>query len=809
MNVIYKNTRLEHQLNGIISNYVFIATDELDIDYTVVVVSQDNFEGAVALYAEDKDRTAIVCLTAATYEARLAIATVRKAGVLFLNEEYPEESVCLVSLAGYSNYELDGFAAEIGAEIDIKRFVVAVAREVPFSMSREQAQQIVKNAAGYESEAALKLLKELLDKDIVDFKLLKKVSLNDQVITSTLSATKPGEEATAELLAYARTIYSEGGVHVLEAGLGFGKTQHAIRPIMQMAKEKGKKTTLLTHRISISGSFDDICTQYSDGSIAGKEDKLESLALVVNSADRQRFQLHTEQSDVLIIDEGSQVIAHILQNGFKGNRREVFHEVMKLIKSVRLVLVTDAFISDILMSFLCLAGREINYCSGSVDNSLNEIVLTDISTAQRLVMDDVAVCRKPMIGLDSRVEAEAMASYIARQGQKVLLVTQKTKGYPEVTEFFKNPNAAVKKYDALVFSPSMQSSISITEKHFDTHYCLFFGTVGVDDAKQFTRRDRTNRTIVVGVSKQRRFQLEKAELINELFASDDYILDAIALPFYKNESKEKNNIRKNLALGFELDGYTIIRFAPSAADEIAFITFASEKRAVKEYVVKSTFKAAQRIVESFEYEGFAWPENEEQRFHNDALAASRMLGKEVSAITEKDVAFFREGNGSVNLINARCCFLSDQQFKEFADHAEIKKGRDHKFLAGRRSFFIKFIDLLGLVNGDEVLTNQAMKAAAEFSVKNRDLLMAYGVLRKTAKCKTVNEINATVNSVLKSLGLSKVRAKKNGEYIYRLTSGELLQVISYIDTDRYRKLIGSCSNLESVQKCSGSLMRSR
>lgn len=806
MNTIYKNTKLEHQLNEIKSKYVFISTSELDLGYTIAMVSEENFANTVRLYAEDKDRTAIVCLTAATYEARLSIAKDCKTGVLFLNEESPAQSACLSSLAGYSGYELDKLAAEIGAEIDIKRFVMTVAREVPFSLSREQAQQIVTDAAGYEAANAMELLDKVLDNDIINFKRLKQVSINDQIATSRLQAVRPGAEATAELLAYAEKIYSDGGVHVLEAGLGFGKTQHAIRPILQSAKADGKKTTLLTHRVSISGSFDDICAQYSDSSINGNEDKLESLSLVVNSANQQRFQLHTEQSDVLVIDEGSQVIAHILQKGFKGSRIGVFHELLKLIKSARLVLVADAFISDILIKFLCLSGRKINFTRGRVDNSQNEIVLSEISTAQRLIIDDLANGFKPMIGLDSRKEAEAMASHIAKQGKKVLLVTQKTRSYPEVVAFFKNPNAEIKKYDALVYSPSMQSSISITEKHFDTHYCLFFGVIGVDDAKQFTRRDRTNKKMVVGISRQSRLQPDRADLINELFASDDYVLDTIALPFYKNDAKEKNNIRTNIALAFELDGYKITRSAPSAADEIAFTTFTSEKLSVKEYVVKSTLEAAKKIIETADFEEFAEPESEEQRFHNDAIAASRMLGKQVSSITEKDVAFFREGNGGVSLINARCCFLNDQQFKEFAAHAENEKGRDYRSLAGRRAFYVKFMEALGLVDGDEILTNEAMKAAAELAVKSRDSLVGYGILSKTAKCKTTNEINATVNAVLRSVGLSKARAKKDGEYVYRLTRSVFLQVISYIDKDRYDKLTGSHKKLESMQKFSGFLV---
>jgi len=788
MNILYKNTKLEHEANDIKTKYVFVASEDFRLEYEVKKAQPENLENVVRFYKEE-NKTVIVCVTAETYAERVQIAQSAKAGVLFVNESAPEESVCLASLSGYSSYELEKFAAEIGAQIDLKRFVMSVAREVPFSIEREHAQKIVAQAAGYDSDSALELLDKVLDNDIINFQRLKQVASNDQIITSRLSATRPGPEATAELLAYADKIYAEGGIHVLEAGLGFGKTQHAIRPIILKAKADAKKTTILTHRVAISSSFDDICDNYSDTKIVGNEDKLDSLSLVVNSANQQRFKLHTETSDVLIIDEGSQVIAHILQKGFKGDRRGVFHELLKLIKGARLVLIADAFISNILMKFVALAGKKIHFTRGSVDNSSNEIALAEVHTAQRMIIDDVAAGKKLMIGLDSRKEAEAMDSYISKQQKKVLLVTQKTRSRSAVEDFFKNPNAEIKKYDALVYSPSMQSSISIVEKHFDTHYCLFFGVIGIDDAKQFTRRDRTNNKVVVGVSRQVRIQLDKESLINELFASDDHLFDSIALPFYKNDAKEKNNFRTNLALSLNFDGYKVTRIEPSAADEIAFTTFQSEKRAVKEYVIKSTIMAAKEIVNTANFEACVEETSEEQRFHNDALSAAEMLGKSVADLNEDDIAFYKEGSGAAKFLNARCCLLNDLDFHMFAEYAENERGRDYRSLAGRRAFYTRFMDALGMDNGDEILTDMAMKQAAELAVRNKDSLIGYGILTKNAKCKTANEINATINAVLKSVGLSKVRIRNEGAWAYKLSKPAFLRIISYIDRRRYKELV--------------------
>ncbi len=789
--VIYEGTRLEHKVNGIDTKCIFVSTEELDVDSSVAIASEENFLSVAKLYAEDPTRTLVVCITSETYEFRVGVARACKAGVIFLNDKYPESNVLLTSLSGYSEYKLDEFAAGIRAKINVNRFVKAVVKEVPFSLSREQARQIVSEVSGDDARSALELLQRMLKADVSSFKRLKKVEANDLVKISWLRSVRPGLEANTELLAYANKIYEEGGVHILEAGMGFGKTQHVIRPVLEAAKINGKKSTFLTHRVSISSSFDDVCTQYTDRSVLGMEDKLSSLALVVNSASHQRFQLHTEQSDVLIIDEGSQVLSHILQKGFKGDRRGVFHELVKIIKSTRLVLVADAFISDILTKFLCLSGREVNFKKGVGDNSQSEIHLAEVETVQRLIVDDITEGKKVMIGLDSKKEAEALASYIRKQGKKTLLVTQKTRGYPEVSAFFKCPNLEIKKYDALVYSPSMQSSISITERHFDSHYCMFFGVVGVDDARQFTRRDRTCQKVTVGVSKRIAFQLDRLALVSEFYSSGDHDFDSIAIPFYRADAKEKNNLRKNLALAFELDGYKIFRVMKEGDDAIASKVFRAEKSLVTEHKIVSTIRAAESIVDNANFDAIIIPVTEDQVFHNDALAVSRGLGKKVSDLTQDDIRFYGGGSGITKLMNARCCFLGDVGFGQYAEHAEVEKGRDHKSLGGRRKFLRKFMELLGVRDGNEVLENVAMQAAAEFAVRSRELLVGYGIVGGVIRCRTINEISAAVSVVLRSMGLSKVRVKRAGKHVYVLSGADYLRMISYVDAGRQKEVVTS------------------
>lgn len=61
----------------------------------------------------------------------------------------------------------------------------------------------------------------------------------------------------------------------------------------------------------------------------------------------------------------------------------------------------------------------------------------------------------------------------------------------------------VKKYDGLIYSPSISSGVSIEEKHFHRHFGMFCGEVVPSDAIQMLRRDRTAQEYIIGFDKLR------------------------------------------------------------------------------------------------------------------------------------------------------------------------------------------------------------------------------------------------------------------------------------------------------------------
>ncbi|WP_220427646.1 hypothetical protein, partial [Klebsiella pneumoniae] len=107
---------------------------------------------------------------------------------------------------------------------------------------------------------------------------------------------------------------------------------------------------------------------------------------------------------------------------------------------------------------------------------------------------------KIMLATDSSTFAEDVTATLRQRypEKKFLCVNQKSKPEPEVEEFTNKPKKMVKKYDGLIYSPSISSGVSIEQKHFDRHFGMFCGEVVPSDAIQMLRRDRTAKEFIIG-----------------------------------------------------------------------------------------------------------------------------------------------------------------------------------------------------------------------------------------------------------------------------------------------------------------------
>ncbi len=792
MKVFYKGQKQEHYANDIETAVVVVGTEELELDCSYIKATKD-LESVVKLLTEEKTeskskKSISLVVSDDNYAERYELARAYRTGLYFVGGQHVE------SLVGYSSLEIDEFAAQAGALKNLKRFVASVARQVPFSLTRDQAAEKVANAASsmsysdaYGVDNTLDLLNKTIDSDVISYQQSRKINFDSQIVGNFLTHRTPGIEASEELEAYAEKIFKDGGVHALSDGMGKGKTRHVIRKLIEAGIAAGEKSTFLTHRISIarSNAIADLVEQYDDDSIKGREDQLQSLSLVINKCDNERFRAHTHQCGIIIIDESAQVLRHMMQKGFKGDRNDVFHEIINLIKNARLVLFCDAFMNDVLINYVRLAGRPINFMQGNADYSSINVCLGAVESVQRETLRAFATQKKVLFASDSRKQAETVARIARDQGKKVLLVTQATKDNTEVVEFFANPNEAIKKYDVLCHSPSIQSSVSITVEHFDAHFCTFGGIVSIDDAKQFIRRDRTAKKIIVGIHHTTNFAVEKKDAIASFYSSGDQEFDKIAVQQLYLNAREKNHFQQWLSISFEQDGFTVSRLpAEKAADDEASKIFKSGRKAVKEAVTKGTLKAGFEAILSSDVERAEKATNEQEYFLNNFIDVAEATGKFYEEITEDDVKFFNEGTGLPKLKNMKCWLLNDDRFQSLVERDEKLTGIDRGHYADIRKHLTNVMHMLGISkSGEGVISDAGLRNACKYIIENQLDFKMNGLVSIKVEAKSDRQMHSLISDLLSKMGLSKARKMVNSERIYVLNNEQFNQMYSYVNRD--------------------------
>ena len=792
MKVFYKGKKQEHYVNGIETSAVLVGTEELELSCSYVKATKD-LESVVKLLTEEKSeskskKSISLVVSDDNYAERYELARAYRTGLYFVSGQHIE------NLIGYSALEIDEYATQAGALKNLKRFVASVARQVPFSMTRDQAAEKVANAAlsmSYSDtdgvDSALKLLNKTIDSDVISYQKSRKINYDAQIVGNFLSHRTPGAEASEELEAYAEKIFKEGGVHALSDGMGKGKTKHVIRKLIEAGIVAGEKSAFLTHRISIarSNAIADLVEQYDDESIKGREDQLQSLSLVINKCDNERFRVHTHHCGIIIIDEAAQVLRHIMQKGFKGDRNDVFHEIINIIKNARLVLFCDAFMNDVLINYVRLAGRPINFMQGSPDYSSINVCLGAVESVQREILRAFAAQKKVLFSSDSRKQAETVAKIARDQKKRVLLITQATKDMDDVVEFFANPNEAIKKYDVLCHSPSIQSSVSITVEHFDAHFCIFGGVIDIDDAKQFIRRDRTAKKVIVGIHHTKNFAVESKDAIANFYRSGDQLFDSIAFQQLHLSAREKNHFQQWLSISFEQDGFTISRLpAEKAADDEASKIFKSGRKAVKETVTKGTLKAGRDAIIAADVERSEKAANDQEYFLNNFIDVAEATSKFYEEVTEEDISFFNEGAGLPKIKNMKCWLLSDERFQNLIERDEKLTGIDRGHYVEIRKHLTNVMIMLGISKcGEGAISDVGLREACKYIAENQLDFKMNGLVSIKIEAKSERQMHSLISDLLSKMGLAKVRKMVDGERVYVLNNEQFNRMCSYVNPE--------------------------
>lgn len=344
-----------------------------------------------------------------------------------------------------------------------------------------------------------------------------------------------------------------GGKFLVCAGTGEGKSSKINLPVIQHFIDNGKKVLVISHRRSINRTLANI-----DGIVSYDEcdhpdflANAKGLKIVVNSLNGLKFKRFIESVDLVVIDEASQVISHVLGGEVK-NRQSVWETLNFIVKNTANVIMSDA---DIDARCAEMIGPGYKLFKKPAAHSGITVHTGDINHVRALAV--AAACKTPtLIACDAVKEALALAKAIAKQGgPDALVITADSAQWSEQAAFIANPNAS--NHQVVIYSPVITSALSITSGHFQSHYGIFQGQVVPSDAIQMLRRDRTATRFVVGIKQP---QYSKTEAVEVSYKCKPVCLDDLltSLSFKDGErAKAEALVRSELgALQFQFLEYT-------------------------------------------------------------------------------------------------------------------------------------------------------------------------------------------------------------------------------------------------------------
>lgn len=372
-----------------------------------------------------------------------------------------------------------------------------------------------------------------------------------------------------------------GGKFLVCAGTGEGKSSKINQPVIQRYIDTGRKVLVISHRRSINKTLANIegIVSYDECDHPDVLLNAKGLKIVVNSLTALKFKRFIQEVDLVVIDEASQVISHVLGGEVK-NRQLVWETLNFVVKNTPHVIMSDA---DIDARCAEMIGPGYKLFRKPAAHAGITVQTGDINHVRALAV--ASACKaNTLIACDAVKEALALAKSIEKQGGPVaLVITADNALWPEQAAFIANPNGTT--HQVVIYSPVITSALSITSGHFKSHYGIFQGQVVPSDAIQMLRRDRTAGSFIVGIKQPMYSRSEAVEATYKCspIALDDLVphlkADAYVPPVFMRDpdkSDEENDVAINKA---QADAKKVFDAAQSAklqrlvSAEVAAINF--------------------------------------------------------------------------------------------------------------------------------------------------------------------------------------------------------------------------------------------
>jgi len=609
------------------------------------------------------------------------------------------------------------------------------------------------------------------------------------IMRKLISMTEKMNACTSRLLAAGETpespeaikneILKTGGLFMLCLPTAYGKTSIILEPVMRSYIEQGKKVLVITHRRSINKNIANIpgIVSYDECTSPDIIANAQGLKIVVNSLSAAKYKDFIESADLVVIDEASQVISHVLGGEVK-NRQDVWSALNACVKSAPSVIMADADINSRCAQMI----GEARLFKIEQKHSDITVQTADIDHVRGLAVQAVKDGKKALIACDVAKDAQALAKVIAKKtGKTPLVITADSARWEAQAAFIANPDATSE--HVVIYSPVITSALSITSKHFDAHFGLFQGSIVPSDAIQMLRRDRTAQTFTIGMKnpdyrksevvevKFRKGLVKVEEILRGMTISDDMkdkireavkedtklsTFDALQYDHNRAEAWLKDNIQNSLPAtllqqGFKLE--VLERNERLAKD--GFADKSAGLKAVKKEVVAKLLEskaASESVVKTVEEAG---SKDEAEMVAVSRARAQQVMKREV--LTEADAKLWGAGEGEAKIARFKKIFDGLEYENEIGDVAELIRNAVRDMAEGNGWTVDSSAELFDRLNAQ------------------RCEVIDIGLRISTATSKQGKQL--AISSIMRELGL-KTKKKDGGKSgIYYIITPESLELM--------------------------------
>ncbi len=209
---------------------------------------------------------------------------------------------------------------------------------------------------------------------------------------------------------------------------------------------------------------------------------------------------------IIVLDEIVAILEYLaFSKTLEHNRAEIIERFIYALKVSRGVICLDGHNADFIGNFFtgltdkpvvkllndyAIPRPDIKFLEGTIKNQ--KLKKNDKSPFLKHIKETIA--HNPIsVTSDSKIFLKSLTEILESLGYKCLLITSETKSKKAVKDFIANPDKALleNKYDAILYSPSAESGLSIdTEDYFKAFYAFFFGVLGTNAQQQMIIRVR-------------------------------------------------------------------------------------------------------------------------------------------------------------------------------------------------------------------------------------------------------------------------------------------------------------------------------